>query len=234
MRVCIAVKCIWWTEKQTDKQQKAPEISKLRTCSRLFCRLRSNSSTQLAISAVVEHRVARGPSRARQPSLLFELRGAKHGTEGQYKLSARLAPVFFPPLTFSVSFRWQTTGITVSVNDRDTNYTHRLEPHPVVFYSNPLTTPSFLRPLFACAFLLFLLCCCFPPFHLPSVLWSCWFGDRKGIRPVKNWVVRCWRGCLSGARCRLAYAQLMPLPLTVSCFSKIQIRFYLAGTGPPG
>ena len=28
---------------------------------------------------------------------------------------------------------------------------------------------------------------------------------------------------LSGARCRLAYAQLIPLPLTVSCFSKIQI-----------
>ena len=57
---------------------------------------------------------------------------------------------------------------------------------------------------------------------LPSVLWRCWLGGRKGIRPVKNWVVRCWRGYLSGARCRLAYAQLMPMPLTVSCFSKIQ------------
>ena len=33
----------------------------------------------------------------------------------------------------------------------------------------------------------------------------------------------CWRGYLSGARCRLI--QLMPLPLTVSCFSKIQIGF---------
>jgi len=29
-------------------------------------------------------------------------------------------------------------------------------------------------------------------------------------------------------------AQLMPLPLTVSCFSKIQIAFYLSGTGSPG
>jgi len=38
----------------------------------------------------------------------------------------------------------------------------------------------------------------------PSVLWYCWLGDRKGIRPVKNWVVGCWRGYLSGARCRLA------------------------------
>jgi len=30
-------------------------------------------------------------------------------------------------------------------------------------------------------------------------------GGRKGIRPVKNLVVGCWRGYLSGARCRLAY-----------------------------
>ena len=28
-----------------------------------------------------------------------------------------------------------------------------------------------------------------------------------------------------GARCRLAHAQLMPLPLTISCSSKIQIGF---------
>ena len=40
---------------------------------------------------------------------------------------------------------------------------------------------------------------------LPSVLWRCWLGGRKGIRPVKNWVVRCWHGYLSGARCRRAY-----------------------------
>jgi len=42
---------------------------------------------------------------------------------------------------------------------------------------------------------------------VPSVLWCCWLGDRKGIRPVKNWVVGCWHGYLSGARCRLAYGQ---------------------------
>ena len=40
---------------------------------------------------------------------------------------------------------------------------------------------------------------------VPSVLWRCWLGGRKGIRPAKNWVVGCWRGYLSGARCRLAY-----------------------------
>jgi len=32
----------------------------------------------------------------------------------------------------------------------------------------------------------------------------------------------------------LHMAQLMPLPLTVSCFNKIKIGFYLSGTGLPG
>ena len=50
-------------------------------------------------------------------------------------------------------------------------------------------------------------------------------------------MVRCWCGYLSGARCRLAHAQLMPLPLTISCCSKIQIGFtflVLAHPGSPG
>jgi len=42
-------------------------------------------------------------------------------------------------------------------------------------------------------------------FDLPLVLWRCWLGGRKGIRPVKNWVVVCWRFYLSGARRRVAY-----------------------------
>ena len=53
-------------------------------------------------------------------------------------------------------------------------------------------------------------------------------GWQEGHPACKNRVVRYWCGCLSGARCRLAYgqlAQLMPLPLTVSCFSEIQIGF---------
>jgi len=32
-----------------------------------------------------------------------------------------------------------------------------------------------------------------------------WLGGRKGIRPVKNRVVGCWHGCLSGVRCKLTY-----------------------------
>jgi len=70
---------------------------------------------------------------------------------------------------------------------------------------------------------------------VPSVLWLCWLGGRRGIWPVKNWVVGHWRGYLSGARCRLAYmAQLMPLLLTVSCFSKIQIGFTFLVPAHPG
>ena len=72
---------------------------------------------------------------------------------------------------------------------------------------------------------------------LPSVLWRCWLGGRKGIRPVKTE----WWGagvviCLErGAD--LQMAQMMPLPLTVSCFSKIQIGFtflVLAHPSSPG
>ena len=69
---------------------------------------------------------------------------------------------------------------------------------------------------------------------LPSVLWHCWLGGRKGIRPVKNWVVGFWHGYLSGARCRLAHG---PADATVSCFSKIQIGFTFlvpAHLGSPG
>jgi len=51
-----------------------------------------------------------------------------------------------------------------------------------------------------------------------------WLGGRKGIQPVKNRVVGCWCGCLEQGAV-LHMAQLMPLPLTVSCFSKIQIGF---------
>ena len=73
--------------------------------------------------------------------------------------------------------------------------------------------------------------------QVPSVLWCCWLGGRKGIRPVKKQ----WWGagmviCLErGAD--LHIAQLMPLPLTVSCFNKIQIGFTFlvpAHLGSPG
>jgi len=73
---------------------------------------------------------------------------------------------------------------------------------------------------------------------MPSVLWRCWLGGRKGIQPVEKLsgggagIVICLEW---GAD--LHMAQLMPLPLTVSCFSKIQIGFTFlvpAHLGSPG
>ena len=54
------------------------------------------------------------------------------------------------------------------------------------------------------------------------MLWRCWLGGRKGIRPVKNWVVGCRCGYL-GWGADLHMAQQMPLPLTISCSSKSRL-----------
>ena len=57
---------------------------------------------------------------------------------------------------------------------------------------------------------------------------------QEGHPACKNWMVGCWHGYLSAA---LHMVQLMPLPLTVSCFSKILIGFtflVLAHPGSPG
>jgi len=72
---------------------------------------------------------------------------------------------------------------------------------------------------------------------VPSVFRRCWLGGRKGIRPVKT--ERWGAGmviCLE-RDADLHMAQLVPLPLTVSCFSKIQIGFTFlvpAHLGSPG
>ena len=58
---------------------------------------------------------------------------------------------------------------------------------------------------------------------MPSVLWRCWLGGRKGTRPVKNWVVGCWRGYLSGAKGRLAYG---PADATASVKSRSVLPFW--------
>ena len=71
------------------------------------------------------------------------------------------------------------------------------------------------------------------------MLLHCWLGGRKGIRPVKK-LIEWWGAgmvlCLErGADLHLP--QLMPLPLTVSCFSKIHIGFTFlvpAHLGGPG
>jgi len=99
----------------------------------------------------------------------------------------------------------------------------------LVFYSNRSRFHDFWRYIN--------LCVCMYVKILPTVLWSCWLGGRKGIQPVKTeqWgagmVICLERGA------DLHMPQLMPLPLTVSCFSKIQIGFTLlvpAYQGSPG
>jgi len=61
--------------------------------------------------------------------------------------------------------------------------------------------------------------------RVPSVLRRCWLGHRKGIRPVKTerWCAGMVMCLERGADLHITW--LMPLPLTVSCFSKIQIGF---------
>jgi len=60
---------------------------------------------------------------------------------------------------------------------------------------------------------------------VPSVLCCCWLGGRKGIWPVKNWVVGCWHGYLSGARCRFAYGPAGTTAILCLLLQEIQIGF---------
>ena len=74
-------------------------------------------------------------------------------------------------------------------------------------------------------------------FHslFPSVLRRCWLGGRKGIRPVKK--LEWWgTGVVDWLErdADMHMAQLTPLPLTVSCFSKIQIGFTFLVPAHPG
>jgi len=68
-----------------------------------------------------------------------------------------------------------------------------------------------------------------------SVRWRFWLGGTKGIRPAKkNWVVGTGVVICLERGADLHMVQLMPLPLTVSCFSKIQIGFTFLIPAHPG
>jgi len=131
--------------------------------------------------------------------------------------------------------RWPTAGDTTGNSLRRLSFLqHRiynllgLDPR-LLTRDNPFAADSGLQACLAIDWYLLQ-----PP--APPVLWRCWLGGRKGIRPVQNWVVGCWHGYLSGGA-DLYMAPLMPLPLTVSCFSKIQIGFAFlvpAHLGCPG
>ena len=51
-------------------------------------------------------------------------------------------------------------------------------------------------------------------------------GRQEGHPACKNTVLGCWCGCLSGASADLHIAQLMPLPLTFSCFRLVLPFWY--------
>ena len=67
-----------------------------------------------------------------------------------------------------------------------------------------------------------------------SVLWRCWLGGRKGIRPVKTECLGAGLVICLERGADLHMAELMPLPLTVSCSSKIQIGFTFLVPAYPG
>ena len=53
-------------------------------------------------------------------------------------------------------------------------------------------------------------------------------GRQEEHPAFKNWVMRCWCGCLSGARCRLRMVQLMPLhPKTLSSLVSFKSKLLL-------
>jgi len=53
----------------------------------------------------------------------------------------------------------------------------------------------------------------------PSVLWHCWLGDRKGIWPVKSWVLICWWWWFVWSFARLI-APVVTTSSIILCFSK--------------
>ena len=76
--------------------------------------------------------------------------------------------------------------------------------------------------------------CDFIDYVVPSVLLTLSLGSRKGIRPVKNWVMRYWHGYLPGARCKwFAYC---PADATATPSSLTPVKFRmvcLSGDGLP-
>ena len=55
--------------------------------------------------------------------------------------------------------------------------------------------------------------------NIPSVLWHCWLGDRKGIWPVKRCVLVCWRWWFDWS-----FARLIAPVVTTTSLSSNKIR----------
>ena len=90
----------------------------------------------------------------------------------------------------------------------------------------------FLLPVYSISLLLHIHC---GKVFIPSVLWHCWLGDRKGIRPVKNWVLVCWWWNYDWSFARLITPVVTTTSITLSS-NKIQNGniLVLASPGRPG
>jgi len=55
-----------------------------------------------------------------------------------------------------------------------------------------------------------------------TVPWHCWLGDRKGIRPVKSWVLVCWWWRFDWSFARLI-APVVTTTSIILCFNKYQL-----------
>jgi len=92
------------------------------------------------------------------------------------------------------------------------------QPHPRLSSSDATSSLYISNQLF-CRFT--------SPTVLPSVLWHRWLGVRKGIQPVKNCMVKCSHGYLSGARCKwFAYTPLVDATATPSSLSSLKSRMF--------
>jgi len=67
------------------------------------------------------------------------------------------------------------------------------------------------------------------------VLWHCWLGDRNGIRPVKRWVLVCWRWQFDWRFARLT-APVVTITSIIISSNKVKSGDILvsADPGPPG
>ena len=69
---------------------------------------------------------------------------------------------------------------------------------------------------------------------MPSLLWRCWLGVRKGIGPVKIWVMRCWCGYLwSKVQIACVWFSWCHCHSIISASAKSRMA-YPSGTDSPG
>jgi len=52
-----------------------------------------------------------------------------------------------------------------------------------------------------------------------ALIWHCWLGDRKGIRPVKSWVLVCWWWWFDWSFARFM-APVITTTSVILCFNK--------------